>query len=615
MNSDNESNSLNSELREIAEKQLAQGFSLLEPTECSCSELLHELCVHQIELEMQNETLRKTQVELEKSRDLYVDLYEFAPVGYVTLNEEGVITKINLTTVTLLGKERTKLIDRSFSMLIESADRDRWARHFVMVKKHAKQMSVIELEMPSMDGSVIQVRLHCVSDTASVRITLIDITENKKAETEIHHLAFYDSLTQLPNRRLLQDRLSQVIDATARSGQYGALFFIDIDHFKILNDTHGHDIGDLLLIGVAKRLHESVRKKDFVARQGGDEFIVLLEELGTTGDEAIISATHLGDKLHNTLTTPFNLDGLEYHCNISIGVSLFQGSCSIEELFKHADIALYDAKNTGRNKVCFFAPAMQELLEQRSALETALHHAIPNHELELYYQIQMNSSRRIVGVEALLRWKHPQLGLVLPDDFIPLAEDTGLILPIGRWVLETACAQIKQWESNPLTSGLQIAVNVSARQFYQRDFVEQLQNVLVASGANPTRLKLELTESMMLEDPLVVIAKMQEIKQLNVLFSMDDFGTGYSSLSYLTQLPLNQLKIDKAFVANLNNSKNDETIIRAIIAMGLGLNMNVIAEGVETEAQYKFLEALGCNEYQGYLFSRPLPIEELEKYL
>jgi diguanylate cyclase (GGDEF)-like protein/PAS domain S-box-containing protein len=672
---------------------------------------------------------------MEESRDRYVDLYEFAPVGYLTLSEEGTITEINLTAVTLLGKERKKLLDRSFNVLITSADKDKWMRHFMFVKKQDK-MSSIEFEMPRGDGTVIQVQLDCVGNGATVRITLTDITsrklienelriaavafscsngmmitnakgiilrvnpafttltgynadeaigqtasflqsgrqeqlfyqkmwadlkhkgnwegeiwdkrkngdiypealtitaiyspdhivshyvgcftditESKKAEAEIYQLAFYDSLTKLPNRRLLQDYLSKAIDKTTRSKQYGALFFIDIDHFKALNDTRGHDIGDLLLVEIAHRLNKNLRKSDSVARQGGDEFMVLMEELGSTVEEAVILTTHLGDNLHKMLTAPFNLSGLEYHCKISIGVSLFHGSCSVEDLFKHADIALYDAKNKGRNQLSFFDPAMQQLLEQRDNLETALQNAISNHELKLYYQPQVDALRQMVGVEALLRWQHPRLGLVSPDDFIPLAEDTGLILPIGRWVLETACTQIKQWESDPLTSKLQIAVNVSARQFRQLDFVEQLRRILVVSGANPKCLKLELTESMMLEDAPATIAKMLEIKQLNVIFSMDDFGTGYSSLSYLTQLPLDQLKIDKAFVRNLTNSKNDETIVRAIIAMGLGLDMNVIAEGVETEAQFGFLEALGCDEYQGYLFNRPLPIEALEKYL
>jgi diguanylate cyclase (GGDEF)-like protein/PAS domain S-box-containing protein len=442
-----------------------------------------------------------------------------------------------------------------------------------------------------------------------------DISTNKDAETRIHLLAYYDTLTKLPNRRLLQDRLDQAIVATVRSGMYGAMFFIDIDHFKALNDSRGHDVGDLLLIDVAQRLRESVREQDTVARQGGDEFVVLMEELGATASAAAILAEQLGNKLHEALAAPFNLHGYEFHCKTSIGVGLFHAHDTVEELFKHADLALYQAKTSGRDKLRFFDPSMQVALEQRSLLESALHKAVPLGQLRLYYQPQVDEAHRVIGVEALLRWQHPQRGLVLPDEFIPLAEDTGLILPIGRWVLETACAQIKAWENDALTSGLQVAVNVSARQFRQPDFVAQVQRVLADSAIKPSRLKLELTESMLLEDVQETIIKMQTIKLLGVCFSLDDFGTGYSSLAYLAQLPLDQLKIDKSFVRNIPGIKNDETIVRAIITMGLGLSLNVIAEGVEAESQREFLETLGCHVYQGYLFSRPLPLPELELYL
>ena len=374
-------------------------------------------------------------------------------------------------------------------------------------------------------------------------------------------------------------------------------------------------MGDLLLVDVAQRLLDGVRKNDTVARQGGDEFVVLMEELGKTANEATILAAQLGNNLRTALAAPFNLRGYEYHCKFSIGVGLFDAQSTVEELFKHTDLALYQAKTSGRDRLHFFDPAMQDTLEQRSILEAALRQVVALQQLRLYYQPQLDAKHRVVGVEALLRWDHPQRGLVPPDAFIPLAEDTGLILPIGRWVLETACEQIKAWESDALTSELQIAVNVSARQFNQPDFVAQVQSVLANTGANPARLKLELTESMLLEDVQDTIAKMHAIKQLGVLFSMDDFGTGYSSLSYLAQLPLDQLKIDKSFVRNLPGVTKDETIARAIITMGLGLNLNIIAEGVETEAQHGFLMALGCHEYQGYLFSGSLPLPELEVFL
>lgn len=854
-------------LRETAEAKLSN-LSDAEATARSSAELMHELRVHQIELEIQNEALRQTQLELEDSRDRYVDLYEFAPVGYLTLNSDGIIIEINLTAVTLLGRERNKLLNKGFRNFVKREDQDRWVRHFIHAKAQESSESV-ELTMHRADGSLINAQLECLNCNSQLRISLTDITqrtlaeaelfqseeklntvmetmvdglvtvdatgvityanraaekilsldkeaisgkyfqskewqqvdqhgnffppeqlplaialrerrvvnnlvhaivtskdeykwlsvnavplldklgslvgalatfrditelrnaeeelritavafssqngmvitdpkgvilrvnpaftqltgytaaeaigqtpamlqsgrqgplfyqemwatlkekdywhgeiwnkrkngqiypemltitainspdgfithfvgsftditENVEAEAEIHRLAYYDPLTKLPNRRLLQDRLGQAIVATARSGLYGALFFIDLDHFKALNDSRGHDVGDLLLVDVAQRLSEGVREKDTVARQGGDEFVVLMEELGETADEAAILASHLGDKLHKSLAKPFNLNGFEYHCKTSIGVGLFNGEDSVETLFKHADLALYQAKTGGRDKLRFFDPAMQDALDRRSVLESALHKAISHNQLRLHYQPQVDTDRHVVGVEALLRWQHPQRGLVQPDDFIPLAEDTGLILPIGRWVLETACAQIKTWENDRQSGAIQIAVNVSSRQFRQPDFVEQVKTLLESSGANPARLKLELTESMLLEDVNDTITKMQTIKQLGVLFSLDDFGTGYSSLSYLAQLPLDQLKVDKSFVRNLPGTVKDETLAKTIITMGLGLNMNVIAEGVETEAQREFLQVHGCHEYQGYLYSRPLPIDELEKYL
>ena len=442
-----------------------------------------------------------------------------------------------------------------------------------------------------------------------------DITEDKDALAEIHRLAYYDPLTHLPNRRLLQDRLGQAVAATARSGLYGALFFIDLDHFKVLNDTRGHDVGDLLLVNVAQRLRAVMREGDTVSRQGGDEFVVVLEGLGAEINAAAALALHLGEKLRRSMDSPFSLLDIEYHGKLSIGVCLFDKQDKVEDLLKHADLALYQAKNAGRDTLRFFDPAMQAALDQRSALEADLRQAIHRSQLQLYYQPQVDAARRVIGVEALLRWQHPQRGLVPPDEFIPLAEDSGLILPIGLWVLEAACAQLKDWESHAATHELVVAVNVSARQFRQPDFVAQVTRALEANGATPSRLKLELTESLVLDDVTDTIAKMHAIKCLGVQFSMDDFGTGYSSLAYLARLPLDQLKIDRSFVSNLPGSNNDETIARTIITLGRELVMDVIAEGVETEAQLAFLELHGCYAYQGYLFSRPLPLEAFEAFL
>ncbi|MDC8773121.1 putative bifunctional diguanylate cyclase/phosphodiesterase [Roseateles albus] len=442
-----------------------------------------------------------------------------------------------------------------------------------------------------------------------------DISAAKRDAAEIHRLAFHDSLTQLPNRRLLHMRLEQALAASESSGQYGALFFIDLDKFKELNDSHGHDMGDLLLTQVAHRLREALRHQDTVSRQGGDEFVLLVLELGATQELAAKAAAQIGNSLRELLAPPFDLMGFEYPCKASIGAALFRAPDSVAELLKHADLALYEAKGTGRDRMRFFDPAMQLAQDQRMRLLSELRLATELGQWRLYYQPQVDATRRMIGVEALLRWQHPRLGLLLPDDFIGLAEDSGLILPIGLWVLQTACAQLKQWEADPHSAGLPIAVNVSARQFRQPDFVAQIVALLAASECRPELLKLELTESLVLDDISNTIDTMLALKVLGLQFSMDDFGTGHASLSYLAQLPLDQLKIDKSFVAKLPGLAKDETIARAIITMGLGLNMRVIAEGVETEAQRDFLGTQGCAECQGFLFSRPLPIDALQDYL
>ncbi|MFZ4537447.1 EAL domain-containing protein [Propionivibrio sp.] len=442
-----------------------------------------------------------------------------------------------------------------------------------------------------------------------------DITRNSKAAAEIHRLAYYDQLTQLPNRRILQERLGQALASSKRNGLYGAILFLDMDNFMTLNDTRGHDAGDLLLVEVAQRLCDSVRKNDTVARLGGDEFVVILEAASAGASEAAVKARQVGEKLNEAIAQPFNLNGIEWHATISIGVALFCAQETVEELLKHADLALYQAKSAGRNTVRFFDPAMQLAVELRSGLEAELRQAIKLEQFQLYYQPQIDAELRVIGVEALLRWQHPQRGLVPPNDFIPLAEETGLILPIGLWVTETACAQLKTWEDDARTRDLKIAVNVSARQFRQPDFVAQVQGVLQASGANPALLKLELTESLVLENVEDTIGKMQAIKRLGVKFSLDDFGTGYSSLAYLARLPVDQLKIDQSFVCNLPGNRNDETIAQTIITLGRGLGMKMIAEGVETEEQRYFLEVHGCHAFQGYLYSRPLPLNKLVQYL
>jgi diguanylate cyclase (GGDEF)-like protein/PAS domain S-box-containing protein len=441
-----------------------------------------------------------------------------------------------------------------------------------------------------------------------------DISERKKSEQIIHQLAFYDSLTLLPNRRLLLDRLQHALASSARTDQYGALLFLDMDHFKNINDTQGHAMGDQLLIEAARRLQACVREGDSVARLGGDEFVVLLEGLSSQADEAGAQTRLVAEKIHHDLGQPYILKSFECLSTASIGISLFSGRLeSAEVLLMHADVAMYQAKAAGRNGTRFFDPQMQTVLDMSASLEKDLRQALEKQQFRLYYQIQVNSLRRPTGGEGLLRWDHPERGLVSPMQFIPLAEETGLIMPIGLWVLQTACAQLKKWQNSPLTRDFTLAVNVSAKQFHQADFVSQVQRVLQESGAPPSLLKLELTESTVLGNVEDTISKMRKIKTLGVSFSMDDFGTGYSSLQYLKQLPLNQIKIDQSFVRDITTDSNDAAIVQTIIAMTQALGLDVIAEGVETEAQRRFLDLSGCHAFQGYLFSKPVPLDEFER--
>ncbi|KAB2963435.1 EAL domain-containing protein [Zoogloea sp.] len=443
--------------------------------------------------------------------------------------------------------------------------------------------------------------------------SLTDITERKEAECEIRNLAFYDPLTQLPNRRLLLDRLRHTLATVARNKRHGALLFIDLDNFKTLNDTFGHDMGDLLLQKVAERLVGCIREGDTVARLGGDEFVVLLDDLHPASAEAGTQARIVGDKILATLNIPYDLAGHDYHCTPSIGITLFADhEGESDELMKRADLALYSAKAAGRNTMRFFDPEMQAAVSARAALEKELRIALQQQELRLYYQPQVNEHGAIIGAEALVRWQHPRLGLVTPASFIPLAEETHLIHPLGLWVLETACLQLMKWSAIPTRAHLVVAVNVSVRQFRQPDFVEQVCAVLDRSGADPHKLKLELTESLLLDDLEDVIAKMTALRARGISFALDDFGTGYSSLAYLQRLPLDQLKIDQSFVRDLHVHPNDAVIARSIVALARNLGLSVIAEGVETTLQRNLLAGLGCPAYQGYLFSPPLTREAFE---
>ena len=468
----------------------------------------------------------------------------------------------------------------------------------------------------------------------------LDITARKNYEAQIESLAFFDALTDLPNRRLMQDRLVQTMAATKRSGKQGALMMIDLDNFKALNDTMGHELGDQLLIEVARRLKSDLRDGDTVARLGGDEFIVILDGLHES-DLAIIDTKKIAKKIQNELRRPYLLrsnpefkaaaaavpgmpqpdvpdSGERRHthfCSASVGITLFCGNdVSADELLKRADTAMYQAKHAGRDTLCFFDPVIQKAALARSALEQDLRTAIIEKQFLLHYQPQVDECGRVVGAEVLVRWQHPTRGLVPPGEFIGVAEESGMIVAIGDWVLQTACQQLAVWAGQVDLAQLTLAVNVSARQFSRPKYADEVAALLHASQINPNRLKLELTESLLFENTEAVIAKMLALKKLNVQFSLDDFGTGYSSLSYLKRLPLSQLKIDQSFVRDVMSDPNDAAIAKTIVALADSLGLEVIAEGVETLVQRDFLQSSGCRRYQGFYFCRPVPLAQFEAF-
>ena len=459
-------------------------------------------------------------------------------------------------------------------------------------------------------------RRHDTSETRHYVLLARDISRETNSEQALKHLSGHDPLTGLINRRMLGEKLRETLRQQAATGRHGAIFLLDLDNFKGLNDTLGHDFGDLLLQHTAQRLRQIAGSAALLARIGGDEFVVLLADLGCEGEEAKGAARSICDKILLSLNRPYDLGGRRIISSPSIGVVMVDGANpSAEDLLTQADIAMYQAKKGGRNTMRLFDPQMQRALTRRAALEAALHHALERRELQLFYQVQVDEHDQPIGAEALLRWYNPDLKWVSPGEFIELAEELGLIVPIGQWVLDTACAQLRAWSRDPQTASLHLCVNISARQFHQDEFVDIVDAAIQGYGIDPTRLDLELTESMLFENVEQTIQKMNALKALGVRFSLDDFGTGYSSLQYLKRLPLNQLKIDQSFVRELSASNSDRVIVQTIIAMAQSLGLELIAEGVETRPQRRLLEEMGCRRYQGYLFSKPVPIDDFETRL
>ena len=560
--------------------------------------------------------LIKAQEAMRTSEERYRTVFQTSldPVT-ITVLSDGKYVDVNPAFLNLMGYERNELLGHtSLDLNIWVDQRER--ENVVEIIRQDSLCRNIEARFRKKNGEIFWVLISAsvieIEGVACLLGVIRDLSDAKAAEDEIRMLVFYDPLTRLPNRRLLFDRLRQSLAAGIRDRRKQGLLFIDLDHFKTLNDTLGHQIGDLLLQEVARRIAACVSEADTVARLGGDEFVVLLEGLSGNMEDAADQTGHVAGKIIAAAGEPYLLAGREYHFSFSIGITVFgTQSESAHEILQQAEIAMYQAKAAGRNTMSFFAPALQTAVNARAAMEEDLRQAIKAGKFALYYQPQVDSTG-LIGAEALIRWNHPRRGLLAPEEFIALAEETGLILPLGEWVLETTCKQIAAWAHRRETANIALAVNISARQFRQPEFVEQVLTVLYRTGANPKNLKLELTESILLENVEDVIEKMSALKSRGLRFSLDDFGTGYSSLSYLKRLPLDQLKIDRAFVRDILVDVTSGAIAQTIVSLSRAMGLSVIAEGVETEEQRQFLASLGCHAFQGYLFSRPLPLEEFE---
>jgi diguanylate cyclase (GGDEF)-like protein/PAS domain S-box-containing protein len=582
-----------------------------------------ELAIADKELLFQNDEKEKRAAELViANQELSIAAIAFeSQAGIMVTDANNIILRVNAAFTVVTGYEAEEVVGQT-PALLSSGRQDRVFYEAMWQSLNQTGLWEGEIWNRRKNGETYleYLTIKAVKDASGVTTnfvaTLLDITLRKAAEEEIKNLAFYDPLTQLPNRRLLTDRLKQALINSTRRRLRGAILLLDLDYFKTLNDTLGHDVGDLLLQQVAQRLTLCIREGDTASRIGGDEFVMLLEDLSEQAFEAATQTEVIAQKILNSLNQPYQLGDVVYHSSPSIGATLFYNhDAGLDAILKQADIAMYQAKNDGRNAIRFYDPKMQEAITVRVAMEKDLRNAIENNAFQLHYQIQVNSAGQALGAEVLIRWIHPERGIISPLNFIPLAEETALILPIGQWVLDTACARLKIWEQNPLMRDLVLAVNVSAIQFHQDNFVEQVLATIARHDINPTRLKLELTESMLVENINGIISIMEALSKIGISFSLDDFGTGYSSLQYLKKLPLNQLKIDQSFVRDLVTDASDWAIVRTIITMADGLDIDVIAEGVETQEQRQYLLDSGCTNYQGYLFSKPVPVDEFEALL
>jgi diguanylate cyclase (GGDEF)-like protein/PAS domain S-box-containing protein len=541
--------------------------------------------------------------------------------GMIVTDADGVILQVNQAFTDVTGYTAADAVGQTPALLRSGRQDSTYFRNMWQALAHEGTWAG-EIWNRRKDGGIYPEWLsissvkNAAGNVTHYLGTYSDIRDPKEAERKILELAFYDPLTGLPNRRLLLDRLNHAMGACAREGNYGAMLLIDLDHFKTLNDTRGHDVGDQLLVEVARRLVQTLRETDSAARLGGDEFVILLEGLSEEQSAAATNAEFIAEKIRAAISSPVTLGENLYHATTSIGVTLFRDrDDGADALFRQADLALYQAKDAGRDTIRFYSPSMQALVDERAKLEGGLRQALAQDEFLLYFQSQVDRRGTIVGAEALLRWQPQGQEMISPGDFIPVAEDSGLIVPISAWVLESACRQLARWAQDPATMHLRLSINISARQFHQPDFVEQVKSALIRHGANPRRIMLELTETLLLKNVDKAIQTMKALKEIGAGFSIDDFGVGYSSLFYLKRLPLDQIKIDRSFVRDIACDPDDRAIVQAIISLAHGLGLQVVAEGVETEAQRDFLAARECHVYQGYLFGHPAPIEDFGRLL
>ncbi len=549
---------------------------------------------------------RRMEAEMAQRREELEAIFRALPDLFFRIDAQGVITDYKARDIGELYLPPEEFLGRPLHELLPSEAVARYQAALAQ-SRASGEPSTYEYALPMPDGSRwFEARINRLGTSDEAVVLVRDVSERKRAEAEIHRLAYFDALTGLPNRRLMMDRLSQALAVARRGGHVGALMFIDLDQFKRVNDARGHEVGDAVLRQVGERLKRFLRNEDTVARLGGDEFVVLLVELANTHEAAARLALAVADKIRGVLRTPFDVDGVDYHIGASIGITVFPKNGEREDdLLREADTAMYRAKEAGRNAVIYFETAMQEHVRARLALEQDLHRAIAARELCLYLQPQIDRHGRLVGAEALVRWRHPERGLIPPAAFIPVAEESGLIVALGDWVLAEAATLLRALQDARLA--LRLAVNLSPRQFRQSGFVAHVRDVLAAAGADPTSLVLEVTESLMIEDIHDTIAKMAQLSALGIHFSVDDFGTGYSSLAYLKRLPLNELKIDRTFVQDAPDDANDAALVETILSVARHLGLRVVAEGVESEAQREFLAIRGCDVFQGHRFDHPMP--------